>query len=354
MSKRWLLELFRKSWRGLAYLVSWPGNARGSERFPPSIRKDLLRFLNHEEILTSLRQKKLLTEDEVERFCAFEGDTSVTREEKNDFILRAVEAKLPLDPDTRLKFRACLKSEFQHLGHYQYLANLLEYHDAGDAMNKLPYTNYNSCERELISIDEELEKRIQHHQDFLKDIDFRMLVPVMRSKHLLTDTERDVLFPDNDLQHHSQYRKVIRLILILKHKSPTAHVLFLECLQEENKHPTHQELYVRLSYGMSLPNHTQNESICGKKRRKESAEITPAKIQPKLYEMEGILASKEYRLIMRKFQTWHHNGNWAEIDQQLALYKQEAKFPKELLIVAMLETAISHTFRQTRRWFSVV
>ena len=337
---------------GLGYLFRW----NVEPLFTVAVRQDILRYMNHEEIVTHLRQEELLTDEEVEHFAAFDNDPSVVHEMKNDFLLKAVEAKRLGHQDvTRKRFLVCLKREFQHLGHYQYLAGLLEreynicsYTDD----DKHIFTQYNP---DKVLIDKELSERINKHQTFLKDIDFRTLIPVMRSKHLLTDTEQEALMGNDAHQYRSQDWKVTRLIHILNHKVPTAHVMFLDCLREENQHPTHRELYERLSYCMPWDCPDDNDlekdsSLVGKKRKDVLSrnELQPSKMKPKFYEMDGILAGKEYKLIMLKFQTWHHNGNWQAIDQQMENYKQDANFPAELMIVALLETAISYTFRQNK------
>ena len=344
---------------GLGYLFRW----NVEPLFTVAIRQDILRYMNHEEIVTHLREEELLTDEEVERFTACDNDPSTVHETKNEFLLKAIEAKSKrLHQDnvvsTRKKFLACLKREFQHLGHYHYLAGLLEREYNMSSHNDM-YKNISTdvYNRDKVLIDKELSERINKHQTFLKDIDFRTLVPVMRSKHLLTDTEQEVLMGNDAHQYRSQDWKVTRLIHILDHKVPTAHIIFLDCLREENQHPTHKELYERLSYCMpwTYLDDTSLEkdggSLIGKKRSKNAFsrnELQPSKMKPKRYEMEGILADEEYKMIMLKFQTWHHNGNWQAIDQQMEKYREDANFQAELMIVALLETAISYTFRQDK------
>lgn len=327
--------------------------------FTVAIRQDILRYLNHEEIVTHLREEELLTDEEAEHFAAFDNDPSAVHEMKNDFLLKAVEAKRLHQDITRKKFIVCLKREFQHLGHYQYLAGLLEReYNVCSHNDKHIFTDIYNPDRVLI--DKELNERINKNQTFLKDIDFRTLVPVMRSKHLLTDTEQEALMGNEAHQCQSQDWKVTRLIHILNHKVPTAHIMFLDCLREETQHPTHKEFYERLSYCMPAylddtdPVEKDSvNSLVGKKRKLNTCiisrnELQPSKMKPKCLEMEGILAGNEYKRIMLKFQTWHHNGNWQAIDQQMEKYKQKANFPAELMIVALLETAISYTFRQDK------
>ena len=337
---------------GLSYLFRW----NIEPLFTVTIRQDILRYMNHEEIVTHLHQEKLLTDEEVEHFAGFDNDPSVVHEMKNEFLLKAVEAKKLHKGTTRKRFLACLKREFQHLGHYQHLAGLLEReYNYMRSYNDKHISQTDIYSPDKVLIDKELNERINKHQTFLKDIDFRTLVPVMRSKHLLTDIEQEALMGNDAHQYRSQDWKVTRLIHILNHKVPTAHIMFLDCLREENQHPTHKELYERLSYCMpwASPDDTDLEkdsSLVGKKRKDTFSrnELQPSKVKPKCYEMEGILAGEEYKMIMLKFQTWHHNGNWQAIDQQMEKYKQNANFQAELMIVALLETAISYTFRQNK------
>ena len=336
---------------GLGYLFRW----NIEPLFTVTIRQDILRYMNHEEIVTHLHQEELLTDEEVEHFAGFDNDPSVVHDMKNEFLLKAVEAKKLHKDTTRKRFLACLKREFQHLGHYQYLAGLLEREYNMRSYNDKHISQTDIYSPDKVLIDKELNERINKHQTFLKDIDFRTLVPVMRSKHLLTDIEQEALMGNDAHQYRSQDWKVTRLIHILNHKVPTAHIMFLDCLREENQHPTHKELYERLSYCMpwASPDDTDLEkdsSLVGKKRKDTFSrnELQPSKVKPKCYEMEGILAGEEYKMIMLKFQTWHHNGNWQAIDQQMEKYKQDANFQAELMIVALLETAISYTFRQNK------
>ena len=140
---------------------------------------------------------------------------------KNNFLLSAVGAKKLHRDIVREKFLLYLKREIQHVGHYQYLAGLLEreYKMCSYNGKQISTDIYNP---DKVLIDKELNEGMNKHQTFLIDIDLRTLVPVMRSKHLLTDTEQEALVGNVAHQYRSQDWKVTRLIHILKHKIPTA------------------------------------------------------------------------------------------------------------------------------------
>ena len=297
---------------------------------------EIVQYLNYEELMGYLREENLLSEEQLRILIS----SDLCPPKKGSFILETIIAKGKVACE---QFYSCLRKEISHLGH-AYIARLLEGKEF-------------SADKEAMSFSLEIKKQVRRHHNALRDMDFSTLVPVMLKHDLLTPTESKVLLSNEK----TQAWKAAQLELILGTKGPLAYHIFVQCLGEEDSHPTHYEL-------CSLFNSDESSSINsdsfeiktdsatnrrvhhtqGKHRieRSNSQDITLPKRRPREFKLEGPLAGKRYSRLMLTFQTCHHNGDWCklEIEVQKVL---RCGIP-ELSAVALLEEAISHIFRQNR------
>ena len=305
----------------------------GGERAEISTRirthySEIVQCLNHEELMGYLREEDLLSEEQLDILTS-SGHSS---KEKRSLILDAIIAKGKV---ACKQFYSCLRKEISHLGH-AYIARLLEGEDF-------------PADKEAMTFSLEIKERVKIHHNALRDVDFSALVPVMLKHDLLTHTESQVLLSNQE----TQAWKAAQLELILGTKGPLAHRIFVQCLREEDSHPTHHELR---SLFISHESSSETDSALNRKvhctqrkhkiDRDNSQDLTLPKRRPREFEFEGQLAGKRYSQLMLTFQTCHHNGDWykLEIEVQEVL---KCGIP-ELSAVALLEEAISHIFRKNR------
>ena len=303
----------------------------GGERAEISTRirthySEIVQCLNHEELMGYLREEDLLSEEQLDILTS-SGRSS---KEKRSLILDAIIAKGKV---ACKQFYSCLRKEISHLGH-GYIARLLEGEDF-------------PIDKEAMTFSLEIKERVKIHHNALRDVDFSALVPVMLKHDLLTHTESQVLLSNQE----TQAWKAAQLELILGTKGPLAHRIFVQCLDEEDSHPTHYEL---CSLFISRESSSETDSALNRKvhctQRKHkidnnSQDLTLPKRRPREFEFEGQLAGKRYSQLMLTFQTCHHNGDWCKLEVQRVLRRG---IP-ELSAVALLEEAISHIFRKKQR-----
>ena len=178
---------------------------------------EIVQCLNYEELMGYLREEDLLSEEQLRILVS----SDLCPKEKGSFILETIIAKGKV---ACKQFYSCLRKEISHLGH-AYIARLLEGKEF-------------SVDREAMTFSLEIKNRVRRHHSTLRDMDFSTLVPVMLKHDLLTQTESQVLLSNEK----TQAWKAARLELILGTKGPLAYRTFVQCLGEEDSHPTHYEL----------------------------------------------------------------------------------------------------------------
>ena len=341
------LSTLRETGKTIANFVTgaWSGliakfGTQGVDRVEISthIRSDIIQCLNYEELMGYLRQEDLLNEEQLERLT----NSGLSPKEKSAMILDTIIAR---GQDAHCRFLSCIKKETSHMGHI-YIASLLEGKEFPADKKALQYSL-------------EIKERVKKYHTRLKDIDFSSLVPVMLKHELVTAAESQRLLS----AQKTQLWKAAQLEVILSTKGPLAHCTFVRCLGEEEAHPTHYELHSLFSSNEPTSANsdqfdTEADSAihmnrglqCGRRKRKiessNSQDVALPKRQPREFELEGPLAGRRYSRLMLTFQTCHHNGDWSrlEIEVQSVL---RCGIP-ELGVVALLEEAISHIFRQNR------
>ena len=249
------------------------------------------------------------------------GDCRSTLE-KSYHILKVIELKGPL---AYSKFLSCVQTEKSHMGH-EYIASLLQDKGFGSEVK---------CKQSL-----KLKEAVNRCTPEMMDICPTSLVPLMFSKNLLTDEEQQQL-----LSHHkTKQERILSLLQLLNTKGPLAHGLFADCLRSESSHPSHNELYVKL---LSASNADQSVILKKRKCAVDDTALAVAIPHKKLFrrwELQGVLKGCAYNEIMRRFQSYNHNGDWESLEVEAAKY-MNSHIP-EYQAVAYLEKAISWIFRR--------
>ena len=222
---------------------------------------------------------------------------------------------------TRLKSRPkdfldCLKKETEHMGH-AYIAALIE---------KREY-----CSPSVKAESAKLKKRILSHQSALMDVDVQVLKPYLIKEQLITSIEIEEM----DSKSSRVEKNLFLLNVVLENKGPTAHILFTNCLGEEKSHPMHQILYRKL---LMEEKQTRKRPASGTSKSLAKRLLTPL-------EMERPLKGKVYSRIMRAFQTYHHTSDWDALEGEAQPYLDGSRGNVHLQAAALLEMAISYTFR---------
>lgn len=309
-------------------------------------RDEIVKNLNHIELMSHLCEKGLLNSQDK----AYLLKDCFVNEEKGECILRSVAASLHNDAHSR--FLHCLQKETYHLGH-KYIVSLLE---------GRPFADESKIQSSF-----HIQQQILKNRVIFEDIDLSTLVPIMLSKQLLTQGESDMLLDSK----RQEKERILLLYNILETKGPLAHGLFAQCLDEEKHHPTHAELFMKLSCDRGSGQSSKDKDDDGddleadspitkqfsnprpvkRKRNDDSQALVecrpgPAKRFPGKWQMDGALHGRKYDHMMMVFQTCHHNGEWKRLETEARRYMGSSS--ADVRAVAKLEIAVSYIFRGER------
>ena len=192
-----------------------------------------------------------------------------------------------------LQFLQCLENETSHMGH-AYIASLLQ---------GKQYANQSEID-ESTSIKEQM---ISCMPMMGRNIDKRTLIPLLRSKELITDDECERLLSMTERD------RLLFLFQLLETKGPTAYYIFRKCLSEEDSHPSHLEM-AKLISSVEV-----ERSTCEleRKRKAEQDEVSvpvPKRL-PNGLEAQDCLATSAYFETMSKIRKCHLTGCWDEAEQ---------------------------------------
>ena len=246
--------------------------------------------------------------------------------QKSHYILKILQSKGQL---AYLKFFECIQAEHDHMGHV-YISSLLQ--------NK-PYGSEHEWHKS-----QQIKEAIQSHALEMMDIDINLLIPIMRSKGLLTDDNQEVFCRSSK----TNKEKCLYMLQLLDTKGPLAHLLFADCLRSADAHPTHSELYEKLCRDDSheQPTKTMTTSKKGLKSAVDDSALTVALPHKELFSrrrLNGPLQGEKYNRMMSTFHSCTHNGDWEKLEQEAT--KCLCSSIPEFHAVALLEKAISWIFR---------
>ena len=227
---------------------------------------------------------------------------SIPRDNKIHEILHSVEGKA----SGYSKFLECMRKMKDHMGH-QYIVSVIE--------NEL-FAEISDIEESAI-----IHSQILKNMSKLEDINLKELCPLLLQKKLITFDEFTQLTDNTCL---SESERNLLLFHILETKGPTAHLLFVQCLGEEESHICHKDLY-QLFYS-DLKSHSR------KRGQSECVFKSPEKRCPQHLVMQGVLRTERYAQSVRNWRKWVSNGQWDHTDST------EHKYMDKEFVCSIAET----------------
>ena len=264
-----------------------------------SHRKEIAQHTNIGKLRSYLNQEKLLNPEENQYL---QSDALNTQK-----VYRVLDS-LKEKPNGFTRFLACVKGERSHLGHV-YITSLLE----GTQFASEPELRLSALCKQRI--DENLPRLI-------RGINLSSLMPHLKqSFYLPCCGVQAQLLTNDDVKKlwnvKGTNKRIRQLFLILETKGPLAHYQFAACMQAENEHTTHHELFRDIFGNLNF-----------------------------LELMDGVvLEGSCYDKLMEKFYFLHHNSDG---HQQLVTEAEEAMaqdLPLELQALYRIELARSFIFR---------
>ena len=259
----------------------------------------VVKYLHVQELKMLLFQNKLVSHHEAK---------AITNGEE---LIKKMEEIGLLAYDT---FYTCVTKKTCHLGH-QYVLAVLEGRDYASDVEMRHSTD--------------LKEKLRSNLEVLEDCDMKALLIRMYTKNLLTNKEWRKLDKTAE-DETSDY--LYDFVEVLNSKGPLAHSLFADALHSVNSE-THRRIF-----GEGESPHEQMQELT---RRAASPVQRPL---PKL-KLHGCLRGGRYNKLMKMFQGFHHNGQWAELDSKVKKLMIPGT-PTALKVVALLESAVSWVFRR--------
>ena len=269
---------------------------------------ELLQYFDYHELVSSYDKEILLL------------DTK-TRQEKVKHILQILEITDKKDAYTT--FVKCLDEEVHqrngfHIGH-EYLLTILK----GEKY---------ASEAELRAF-KASKTSVLKHRSGLYDINLSSLVPVMYARNLITSDEMEVLLDSH--AGKTSRAKIEKLLQMLDTKGPSAYAKFEACLNEENTHPTHSELYKMIGTSRKRKNDYENiDEVCSIPKR------TPQRLH-----MEKPLCGKVYSGFVADIDKCYQKSSWVELETLAQMFFQQNEDP-QLRALAMIEKGYSFSCRK--------
>ena len=161
-----------------------------------------------------------------------------------------------------------------------------------------------------------------------RNFDVEDLVPILYAKGLLTPDEFERL--TNPAMLMTRQAKVSFVLSLLETKGPMAHLLFVQCLEQESENPSHREL-LHL-FGVTT-------EVCVLKR-KAAGQATCATVNskfikfiPRQAKAHGIIVSQTYLDTVKKIHGLQYEGNCKAAIIEVEVHKTAGKV--ELYVALM-------------------
>ena len=270
--------------------------------------------LNYEELVPLLCEgtsESALVSIEEGKFLL---DQSRNRHDKVILLSQKLESK------SYFKLLEYLQREEWHLGH-AYIRDLLE----GKQHASEEDIAYSKAVKDAV---------LKRQKLFSEGMNFTALIPYMLECKLLTIS--DVKQLDNTSES-----KLPNLLSIIDTKGPLGYSLFAKCLQNEDSHVTHSQLYHLIH--ANIDSSLLPEKHWKKLMNEESTMKGVTTLTRGVPNMHGILKGEKYEQMINTFQTCQYSGDWAEMEAEASKYLGEG-IPYELQIVALLEKAVGLVF----------
>lgn len=197
--------------------------------------REIIRCLNFKELVPYLCERAAL--------LSFEEGQSLLKCDRAELLFQKMKEK---DLTSYSTFLGCLQREESHLGH-AYIRALLE--------GRLK--QYAS--KSDIAHSKALKKVVKNRLvKFVKGINLTELLPHMFQRQLLTEHEREYICDTR----HSTSERIIFLFNALDTKGPLAYGLFANCLEDEDCHVTHNELFKMMCTDLEIQNPHSRKRSC--------------------------------------------------------------------------------------------
>lgn len=255
-------------------------------------KHEISRWINILELLPHLNRSRLITSEKARRRLLSLHDRR-KQSRLCTYLFKVLARCRGADPYGN--FIVCLRNEREHLGHH-YIADLLESRVAvaadDDDIRRASRLVYRAM---LVA-----EPRI-------KDcLSIKDLLPYLRQSKLLTLSEYELL--REDFVHENSW-KVQQLLTILSTKGPTAYYLFFLCLEKEQHHRGHRDIYKELCLTIdNLLRDTSTYEI--NEEGLPLVKYEPYAKTPCRLGLEGSLAGEEHVREMRALQQHRYHGRW--------------------------------------------
>ena len=272
---------------------------------------------HHSEILMYINPKELfnyMCEEEIVEMELLEliYDDTKSSEKKVQALLDAVESSSK--PNAFVRFAECVEKEKTHLGH-SYIAMLLKGQEFSTSMHN------------DIKISAQYKKQcIQGFNKLMCNLNIEDLVPVLFAKGLLTADEFDRL--TNLAMVMTRREKVSFVLKLLNTKGPTAHLLFVTCLEQKSENPSHKEL-------LCLFGVFKNDRVLKRNATQATCTIISkvSKFIPRQAKAHGIIISQTYLEAVEKIHELQYKGNCEAAIVEVETYKSNGEV--ELYVALM-------------------
>ena len=272
-------------------------------------RSEISKNINPEELYNCMCEEGVAETELMEIVY----DHNESRAAKVEAILNAIETNGK--PNAFVQFADCANKEKQHLGH-PYIAKLL----LGE---EIPMSMRDDMKTSAIY----KKQFVRSIKTLMCNINIEALLPSLFAKGLLTSDEWERLTtPVTSMTRQDKVSFVFRL---LETKGPTAHLLFVNCLEEpkDNENPSHKELLELFS--VVDKDHTL-------KRKQFTCTATSVKLvrhTPTQTKAHGIIVSQIYLEAVETIHELQYSGNCKAAIIEVEAYKSAGEV--ELYVALM-------------------
>ena len=245
---------------------------------------ELLMYMNPKELFNYMCEEGLVEMELLELIY----DHSKSSKTKVQALLNAVESSGK--SNAYVRFAECVEKEKTHLGH-SYIAMLLKGEEFSTSMHndmKISALHKKQC--------------VQGFNKLMCNLNIGDLVPVLYAKGLLTADEFDRL--TNLAIVMTRQDKVSFVLKLLNTKGPTAHLLFVKCLEQNIENPSHEEL-------LSLFGVIKKDHVLKRSTTQTTCTIISkvSKFVPRQAKAHGIIISQTYLEAVEEVHELQYKGN---------------------------------------------